>query len=132
MIYLERITIPMYVERVPNRNSPPAILLREGRREGKKIIKRTVANLSKWPADVVAGLKILLKGGVALEHNDSRVTTTRTLPHGHVAAVLGTLRKTGLDNVMLAPATTLEAIVIWPDLDIKRIASWVYLRSYMG
>ncbi|MDQ6996058.1 MAG: hypothetical protein Q9M82_01175 [Mariprofundus sp.] len=107
-------------------------MLREGRREGKKIIKRTVANLSKWPADVVAGLKILLKGGVVLEHNDSRVTTTRTLRHGHVAAVLGTLRKTGLDNVMLAPATTLDPRVIWPDLAIKRIASWVFLRSYMG
>ncbi|MDX8390691.1 MAG: IS1634 family transposase, partial [Mariprofundaceae bacterium] len=84
----------------PNRNSPPAILLRESRREGRKVIKKTVANLSKWPVGIVTGLKILLKGGVALDHNDSRVSTTRTLPHGHVAAVLGTLRKTGLDKII--------------------------------
>ena len=90
----------MYIESIPNRNSPPAILLRESRREGKRVIKRTITNLSKWPSEVVAGLKVLLKGGVALEHNDPRVTTTRSLPHGHVAAVLGTLKKTGLDKII--------------------------------
>jgi len=93
-------SVSMYIESIPNRNSPPAILLRESRREGKRVIKRTITNLSKWPSEVVAGLKVLLKGGVALEHNDPRVTTTRSLPHGHVAAVLGTLKKTGLDKII--------------------------------
>ncbi|MBK1671500.1 IS1634 family transposase, partial [Rhodovibrio sodomensis] len=57
----------MYIESVPNRQSPPAVLLRESRREGGKIKKRTVANLSGWPTDVVEGLRTLLKGGVAVE-----------------------------------------------------------------
>ena len=56
----------MYIERVPNRNSPPAVLLRESFREDGKVKKRTLANLSKWPGDLVEGLRILLKGGVAL------------------------------------------------------------------
>ena len=56
----------MYIESVPNRNSPPAILLRESFREGKRIRKRTLANLSKWPPRLIDGLRVLLKGGVAV------------------------------------------------------------------
>ena len=56
----------MYIERVPNRKSPPAVLLRESYREGGKVRKRTLANLSKWPDELVRGLRVLLKGGVAL------------------------------------------------------------------
>jgi hypothetical protein len=55
----------MYIESVPNRNSPPAILLRESFRDGAKIKKRTIANLSDWPAELVEGLRTLLKGGTA-------------------------------------------------------------------
>ena len=53
---------------VPNRNSPPAILLRESYREGKKVLKRTIANLSEVPRNIVEGLRILLRGGAAVEH----------------------------------------------------------------
>ena len=53
----------MYIETVPNRNSPPAILLRESYRDGGKIKKRTIANLSHWPTEIVEGLRTLLKGG---------------------------------------------------------------------
>ena len=56
----------MYIERVPNRNSPPAVLLRESFREDGKVKKRTLANLSKWPNELVEGFRILLKGGIAL------------------------------------------------------------------
>ena len=52
----------MYIERVPNRNSPPAVLLRESYREGKKVKKRTLANLSKLPDEVVDNLRLSLKG----------------------------------------------------------------------
>ena len=52
----------MYIEKVPNRNSPPAILLREGWREGAKVRKRTIANLSKWPSVKVEALRRVLKG----------------------------------------------------------------------
>ena len=53
----------MYIEAIPNRNSPPAILLRESYRDGGKIKKRTIANLSDWPTELVEGLRTLLKGG---------------------------------------------------------------------
>ena len=53
----------MYVETVPNRNSPPAILLREAYRENGKVKKRTLANLTDWPKDLLEGFRALLKGG---------------------------------------------------------------------
>jgi hypothetical protein len=93
----------MYIESVPNRNSPPAILLRESYRDGAKIKKRTIANLSDWPSELVEGLRTLLKGGTATPANQQNIIVRRTLPHGHVAAVLGTLRDIGLDR-MLGPA----------------------------
>ncbi|NER28000.1 MAG: IS1634 family transposase [Symploca sp. SIO1C4] len=83
----------MYIERVPNRNSPPAVLLRESYREGDKVRKRTVANLSKLPDEVIDNLRIVLKGGVAIENYGDAFQITRSLPHGHVAAVLGTINK---------------------------------------
>lgn len=93
----------MYIESVPNRNSPPAILLRESYRDGDKIKKRTIANLSDWPTQIVEGLRTLLKGGKVAPANQESIIVRRALPHGHVAAVLGTLRGIGLDRV-LGPA----------------------------
>lgn len=86
----------MYVETVPNRNSPPAILLRESYREDGKVKKRTLANLSTWPAELVEHFKVLLRGGVAVESAPAALTIERSLPHGHVAAVLGTARACGV------------------------------------
>jgi len=85
----------MYIESVPNRDSPPAILLRESYREDGKVRKRTLANLSCLPADVIEGLKVLLRGGVAVPSAESVFTVERSLPHGHVAAVLGAARGSG-------------------------------------
>jgi hypothetical protein len=93
----------MYIESVPNRNSPPAILLRESFREDGKIKKRTLANLTDWPKELVEGFRTLLKGGTVIAAEREAVSIRRSLPHGHVAAVLGTLRATGLDRV-LGPA----------------------------
>ena len=90
----------MYIESVPNRQSPPAVLLRESRREGGKIKKRTVANLSDWPTDLVEGLRTLLKGGVAVERAEQALTISRSLRHGHVAAVLGTAEQLGLPKLL--------------------------------
>lgn len=90
----------MYIDIIPNRNSPPAILLRESFRENGKVKKRTLANLSKLPADVVENLRILLRGGEAVESFEESLEVLRSLPHGHVAAVLGTLIKTGLDRII--------------------------------
>ena len=90
----------MYIDIVPNRNSPPAVLLRESYREGGKVKKRTIANLSKLPMEVVDQLRILLRGGHAVESFEQSIEVLRSLPHGHVAAVLGTLIKTGLDHII--------------------------------
>ena len=90
----------MYIDIVPNRNSPPAILLRESYREGKRVLKRTLANLSQWPTPIVEGLRILLRGGTAVQHFEDSFEIERSLPHGHVAAVLGTLRKLKFDTLI--------------------------------
>ena len=85
----------MYIESIPNRNSPPAILLRESFREDGKVRKRTLANLSCLSAEVIEGLKVLLAGGVALANASEVFAVERSLPHGHVAAVLGSARGCG-------------------------------------
>ena len=90
----------MYIESVPNRSSPPAILLRESYREAGKVKKRTLANLSSWSPALIEGLRTLLKGGTAVRRLDDAFDIVRSLPHGHVAAVLGTLRKIGLETLI--------------------------------
>lgn len=90
----------MYIESVPNRNSPPAILLRESHRVGRKIKKRTLANLSKWPPHLVEGLRVLLKGGQAVPDPSQMFRIVRSLPHGHVAATLGAIHRLGLSRVL--------------------------------
>jgi hypothetical protein len=90
----------MYIESVPNRSSPPAILLRESYREGGKVRKRTLCNLSDWPHAHIEGLRGILKGGVVIAPDRDAFTLTRSLPHGHVAAALGTARGIGLDRCL--------------------------------
>ena len=94
----------MYIETVPNRSSPPAVLLREGWREGKRVRKRTLANLTAWPAEKVETLRRLLKNEPLVGRDDA-FDIERSLPHGHVAAVLGTLRKLRLDRTIAAAAS---------------------------
>jgi hypothetical protein len=103
---------PMYVETVPNRSSPGAVLLRESYREGNKVKKRTLLNLSDWPAERVEGLRALLKGGVVTPAGRGPFEVTRSLPHGHVAAVLGTLRKVGLDRLLGPPGNRPRDLVL--------------------
>ena len=89
----------MYIETVPNRGSPPAILLREARREGKKIVKRTLGNLSHWPGEQVEAFRLLLRGERLVPAGEL-FRVERTLPHGHVEAILGMIEKLGLDTVI--------------------------------
>ena len=95
----------MYVERVPNRNSPPAILLRESFRDGGKTKKRTLANLSHWPEAKIEALRRVLREESAAMPEQA-VRMLRSLPHGHVAAVLGIARKIGLDRLLAGQAPT--------------------------
>jgi hypothetical protein len=90
----------MYVERIPNRNLPPAILLRESYRNGDKIKKCTLANLSDWPAAKIEALRRVLRDEAVAPTNEQALSVLRSLPHGHVAAALGTLRKLGLDRLL--------------------------------
>jgi transposase len=98
----------MFIETVPNRDSPPAVLLRESYRdEHGRSQKRTLANLSKLPRDVIDALKALLRGGTVIGTGPGELEIERALPHGHVAAALGTIRKIALDRLILS--TTKDA-----------------------
>jgi hypothetical protein len=91
----------MYVARVPNRNSPPAFLLREAWREGGKVKNRTLANLSHWPPAQIEALRQVLKGNTKLNSQlQGAFQIVRSLPHGHVAAVLAMLRQLKLDQLL--------------------------------
>jgi transposase len=90
----------MYIEAVPNRNSPPAVLLRESYRQDGKICKRTLCNLSHWPTATVEGLRGVLKGGTVIPAGRDAFTVIRSLPHGHVAAAVGIARKIGLEGIL--------------------------------
>jgi len=89
----------MYITRVPNRDSPPAVLLRESYREGGKVKNRTLANLSSWPEAKVEALARALKG-LPPAGLEGMFEIARSLPHGHVAAVLGTARQLGLEELI--------------------------------
>lgn len=95
----------MFIDIVPNRDSPPAVLLREAYRdENGRPQKRTLANLSKLPGGVIEALKLLLKGGSLSGAEPRELAIERALPHGHVAAVLGTVHKLALDRLLLSKA----------------------------
>jgi len=95
----------MYIAAVPNRGSPPAILLRESYREGSHVKTRTLANLTSWPKPKLEALRRVLRGDFAgttpLATNlEEAFEIIRTRPHGHVAAVLGTARRLGLEPLL--------------------------------
>lgn len=103
----------MYIETVPNRSSPPAVLLRESFRENGRVRKRTLANLSKYPAEQIEALRTVLRGGTAIDGKlEEAFAITRTRPHGHVAAVLGTLRELELDVLIDEQDRRLRNLVI--------------------
>ena len=102
----------MYIEAVPNRNSPPAILLRESYREDGKVRKRTLANLSALSPEVIDGLKVLLRGGVAVPSAEEMFVVERSLPHGHVAAVLGAARGVGAAQWFASAAAPLQPLLL--------------------
>ena len=85
----------MYVAVVPNRGSRPAVLLRESYREGTKVKNRTLANLSDWPAERIETLRAGLRGEKLVPAGEG-LEIVRALPHGQVAAALGTARRIGL------------------------------------
>jgi transposase len=104
----------MYIERVPNRNSPPAILLRESYREGNQVKKRTIANLSKLPDDVIDNMKLALKGAKlsTSEGIPDNFEVIRSLPHGHVSVILETIKKLGLEPIISEKNSRVRNLVV--------------------
>ena len=95
----------MFIDVVPNRSSPPAVLLRESYRDERgRAQKRTLANLSKLPGDVIDALEAVLKGGTVIGTGPGELEVERSLPHGHVAAALGVVRRIALDRLILSTA----------------------------
>src|SRR6202023_1673222 len=90
----------MYIESVKNRNSPPAILLRESYRQNGKVRKRTLCNLSDWPTAHIEGLRGELRRGTVISAEHDAFTVARSLPHCHVATALGTAHRIGLDRII--------------------------------
>jgi hypothetical protein len=123
----------MFIDIVPNRDSPPAVLLREAYRdENGRPQKRTLANLSKLPGGVIEALKVLLKGGSLGGTEPRELAIERALPHGHVAAVLGTVGKLALDRLLLSKARD-EASRRWCDLVVAMIVDRLIApRSKLG
>ena len=101
----------MYIESVPNRSSPPAILLRESFRDGGRVKKRTLANLSKLPTVAIHALRRILRGEQLVSPDDA-FTCLRSLPHGHVAAVLATVRKLGIPTLLARSPGRLRDLVL--------------------
>lgn len=90
----------MYVATIPNRGSPPAILLRESYREAGKTKNRTLANLSDWPSERIELFRALLRGDKLAPVGDSGFEIRRSLPHGHVLAALTVARRVALDDLL--------------------------------
>jgi hypothetical protein len=100
----------MYVESVPNRNSPPAILLRESYREDGKVRKRTLCNLSDWPKAHVEGLRGVLKGGTVVAADRAAFTVARSA----TSAPSSARRTRSASTASSAPKATAAVTSCWP------------------
>ena len=89
----------MYIDTVPNRNSPPAVLLRESVRDGKRTLKRTLANLSALPPEAIAALRVVLRGGRLVEAGEG-FAVELSLPCGHVRAIRMAMRRLGMEGLV--------------------------------
>jgi transposase len=101
----------MYIETVPNRSSPPAVLLRESFRVGQKVRKRTLANLSRLPPATIEALRRALRGEAGADPKTDLLITS-SLPHGHVQAVLETIGRIGLDKVIASHRSRQRDLVL--------------------
>ena len=105
----------MYIAVVPNRSSPPAILLRESFREGGKVKNRTLANLSEWSSERIDAFRQVLRGGPLgppAARAGAGLAIARSWPHGHVAAVLGSVRRLELERLLARAPSTPRALVV--------------------
>ena len=93
--------VGMYIATVPNRTSPPAILLREGYREDGKVKNRTLANLSKLPPEAVEAIRRVLKGDKLVSTDELfEIVEDGSCPHGHVEAVVIAMQRLGFARLV--------------------------------
>lgn len=101
----------MHIHIVPNRNSSPTILLRESYREGSKVGKRTLANLSSLTMEQVEGIRAVLSGQVLRPITDLfEITASRA--HGHVDAVATAIQKLAIDTLLATKPCRERELVI--------------------
>ena len=86
-----------YIKVVPNRKYQPTTLLRKVWREGKKVKRKTIANLSDFHPSVIEGFKAAIKGGIIYKDISKAFPIKRSLPHGHIACILGLVKKLKYD-----------------------------------
>jgi hypothetical protein len=100
----------MHIDTIPNRNSRPAYLLRESVREGKRVRKRTLANLSSLPLEQIEAIRRILKGE-KLGPVENGLEVMRSRAHGHVEAVLTAMHRLGFDKLVDAKASRERTLV---------------------
>ncbi|MCU0662283.1 MAG: transposase, partial [Myxococcota bacterium] len=101
----------MHIEVVPNRNSKPAVLLRESYREDGKVKKRTFANISDWPQDKIDALRRVLRGE-KLVSVDDLFQTVSSAKHGHVKAVMLAMEKLGFGKLIASRPSRERDLVV--------------------
>jgi hypothetical protein len=101
----------MYIDIIPNRKSRPTVLIREAWRDGKRIRKRTVANITSWPEEKINALKLLLRGERLVRASEA-ITIERSIPCGHVRALLGMTEKINLQAVISQKSSLPRNIVM--------------------
>ena len=122
----------MYIERVPNRNSPPAVLLRSSHWDHGKIRKVTHANLSKLPQPLVDGIALLLHGGTVVGPGSPAVRILDSRPCGHVAALLGGARQLGLPALLHVRPSRSRDLALGPvsEQQLYDTLDWLARRGY--
>jgi hypothetical protein len=105
--------VGMYIATIPNRNSPPAILLREGYREGGKVKNRTLANLSKLPPEAIEALRRVLKGERLVSTDEFfEIVEDGSPAHGHVEAVITAMQRLGFASLVSSRSSRQRDLVI--------------------
>ncbi len=101
----------MYIDIVPNRNSPPAILLRKSFRKDGRVCKRTLDNLSDWPPEKIQRLRQVLRNE-PLVHPDEAFTIESSTPHGHIELILEMIRRLGLPRLIATRDSAQRRLIV--------------------
>ncbi|MBW1907612.1 MAG: hypothetical protein JRJ24_20420 [Deltaproteobacteria bacterium] len=103
----------MYIATIPNRKSPPAILLREGYRENGKVKNRTLANLSKLPPEAIEAIRRILKGDKLVSTDELfEIVEDGSPSHGHVEAVITAMQRLGFASLISSRSSRQRDLVV--------------------